>query len=97
MRGAEPLGCVAFRPLKDGDCEMKRLYVRPAARGEQLGRRLALHVCDAAREAGYRRICLDTIDSMRQALALYASMGFREIAPYVFNPIAGARYLARGL
>ena len=90
-------GCVAFRPLKDGDCEMKRLYVRPAARGEKLGRRLAAHVCEAARAAGYRRICLDTIDSMREAITLYESLGFHEIAPYVFNPIAGAKYFAREL
>ena len=90
-------GCVAFRPLKDGDCEMKRLYVRPAARGEKLGSRLAAHVCEAARAAGYRRICLDTIDSMREAITLYESLGFHEIAPYVFNPIAGAKYFAREL
>lgn len=97
LKRAEPVGCVAFRPLGDLDCEMKRLFVRPAARGEQLGRRLAEHVCEAAREAGYRRICLDTIETMREARALYHSLGFHEIEPYVFNPIAGARYMARKL
>jgi ribosomal protein S18 acetylase RimI-like enzyme len=97
LRRDEPVGCVAFRPLQDGDCEMKRLFIRPAARGEKLGRRLAVHVCEAARGAGYRRICLDTIDRMHAAIALYESLGFREIAPYVFNPIAGAKYFAREL
>ncbi len=93
----EPVGCVAFRPLDKTDCEMKRLFVRPVARGEQLGRRLAEQVCQAAREAGYRRICLDTIGTMREAHALYHSLGFHEIPPYVFNPIAGAKYMAREL
>ena len=96
-RRGEPVGCVAFRPLEGFDCEMKRLFVRPVARGEQLGRRLAEQVCQAARDAGYRRICLDTIDSMREARALYHSLGFHEIAPYVFNPIPGAKYMAREL
>jgi GNAT superfamily N-acetyltransferase len=97
LKHAEPVGCVALRPLADGDCEMKRLFVRPTARGEQLGRRLAERVCQAAFAAGYRRICLDTVETMQRARALYESLGFREIDPYVFNPLPGAKYLALAL
>jgi len=97
MKRGEPMGCVAFRPIADRDCEMKRLFVRAAARGEKLGRRLAEHVCEQARAAGYARICLDTIETMREARALYASLGFHEIGPYVFNPLPGVKYMAREL
>lgn len=92
-----PVGCVAFRPVRDADCEMKRLYVRSAARGEKLGRRLAELVCDEARAAGYGRICLDTVETMHEARSLYASLGFHEIGPYVFNPLPGVKYMARNL
>jgi Sortase and related acyltransferases len=93
----ELAGCGALRPFADADdanaCEMKRLYVRPAFRGVGLGRALAKGLLDEARRAGYSTVLLDTLDDMEAARELYASLGFVEIPPYYFNPIAGAHYL----
>ena len=97
----EVAGCGALRPLADVDypnaCEMKRLYVRPASRRLGLGRLLAQALMDRGVQAGYSNLLLDTLDDMEVARGLYASLGFEEIPPYYFNPIAGAHYLKASL
>ncbi len=88
-------GCVGVRAFGDGTdgaCEMKRLYVRPAFQKLGLGKRLALTATTFARRAGYRRMRLDTLPSMRAAMGLYERLGFSVIAPYRYNPIPGTVY-----
>ena len=95
--GEELAGCCALRPLDNVDypnaSEMKRLFVRPQFRGLGLGRVLAEAILDAARQAGYACVLLDTLSDMETARALYTDLGFVEIPPYYHNPIAGAHYL----
>jgi putative acetyltransferase len=95
--GGEAAGCVALRPLKDGDAELKRLYVRPACRGRFLGRALTIHALDFARASGYLNVRLDTLPSMREAQKLYGELGFVDVPAYYANPIEGVRYLALAL
>jgi putative acetyltransferase len=87
-------GCVALHKWEDGICEMKRLYLRPSFRGKGLGRVIAEKIIAEARSIGYQRMRLDTIGPlMKDAVEMYRKLGFREIAPYRPNPIAGAMYM----
>jgi len=95
MRDGAAVGCVALRPIDgDGICEMKRLYVRPEARGGGLGGALIAAILREGRAAGYREMRLDTLPSMRAALAMYAQAGFEEIPAYYPTPVDGTIFLA---
>jgi putative acetyltransferase len=93
IQGNTVAGCVALRRLEREICEMKRLYVRPAFHGLGIGRMLVARVIEEARDAGYRRMRLDTLPTMIRARALYRRVGFHEIPPYRSNPVEGVTFL----
>jgi putative acetyltransferase len=93
----EPAGCVALRPLGGEACEMKRLFVRPEYRGYGIGKALAERAIEAARELGYERIRLDTLERLDDAVRLYLALGFARIEPYCENPLPGAMFWEKRL
>lgn len=90
-------GCGGMKRLDESRCELKRMYIRPSFRRMGLGRELALRIIEDAREAGYRRMLLDTLPFLQAAKALYRSLGFYEIERYNDSPMGGASYLCLDL
>ena len=95
--GDTVLGCAALRRVDESTCEMKRVYVRSAARGRNLGRLLVEAILNEAKLAGYSRICLDVLPEFTAAQKLYESMGFESAEPVSFNPVPGTKFLALAL
>lgn len=95
--GEQTAGCVALRPLDDGVCEMKRLFVRPDYRGQGLGRLLALQAVSEATALGYAVMRLDTLSTLEHAMQIYAALGFQRRAAYYANPLPGVVYWERAL
>lgn len=87
-------GCAALRKIDHGICEIKRLFLRPQFRGQGLGRQVAEAIIREATRIGYQRMRLDTLPpKMNDAIALYRSLGFKEIGPYYDNPVPGAKFM----
>jgi ribosomal protein S18 acetylase RimI-like enzyme len=95
VEGDRYLAMIALRPFDGTVAEMKRLYVRPEARGRGLARRLIARLCDEARRLNYTEVRLDTLPKMGEAQALYETYGFVDIDPYYETPIAGTRFMSK--
>ena len=88
-----PAGCVALREIDSASCEMKRMFVRPAYRGNGFGKKLTLAILDEALDMGYERVRLDTAPTMHEAIRLYEAIGFRRIEPYRHYPVADVIFM----
>ncbi|MCI8812343.1 MAG: GNAT family N-acetyltransferase [Oscillibacter sp.] len=86
-------GCAGLRKLDEKCCELKRLYVRPAFRGRQIGKALLLRLIDDARSIGYQHMLLDTLPFMDSALRLYRRFGFHPVPCYNDSPLEETVYL----
>ena len=91
------IGMIGVRSFEGAICEMKRLYVRPEARGRGLAKQLIAAALDEARRLRYSEIRLDTLPMMGDAQSLYVALGFADIPPYYDTPIAGTRFMSKRL
>ncbi|WP_295765993.1 GNAT family N-acetyltransferase [Undibacterium sp.] len=93
--GAGLVGCVGLKRYTTATAEVKRMYVRPGFRGQQLGRKLLERLIATARGLGYQRLILDAVPQTLHAQELYRAMGFTEIAAYYEQPVVGTKFFER--
>lgn len=93
----QAIACIALRPFDEGVGEVKRLYVKPSHRGKGLSKQLAKQIIQDAKNIGYKRLVLDTLNTMNPAMNLYKALGFVETEAYYPNPLEGATYFALDL
>jgi putative acetyltransferase len=86
-------GCIAMRRVDHVICEMKKLYVRPTARGHGMARMLVAHLIAQARDVGYLDMRLDVLAEFTAAQRLYESFGFTPAPAVSFNPNPGTKFL----
>lgn len=89
----ELAGCIGLRRIDAQNCEMKRLYVRPAFRGKRVGAFLVEQIIADAREVGYAHMLLDTLPFLASAVRMYKKFGFYEIESYNDSPMDTSIYM----
>lgn len=92
-----PAGCAGVRKLDDETAELKRMFVKDEFRGHKIGVKLLQLAIDLAKQLGYSKLRLDTLEDMVKAQQLYKSFGFYEIPAYRFNPLGGTIYMEKKL
>ena len=90
-----PAGCFALRKFETNVCELKRMFLEKTQRGKGIGRHMMEKALLEARELGYGKIRLDSLRSMKSAIALYREFGFKEVEPYRYNPFKDAVYFEK--
>ena len=97
VEGKEVWGMIAYHKHSEERCEMKRLYVRPSARGMKLGEKLIMEILKHAKQAGYKEMVLDTIEPLQSAIYLYEKQGFVRCEAYYDNPMPDVLYYRKDL
>ena len=84
----EPVGCGALRAIAPGVGYLKRMWVAASMRGAGLGRRMLAALEDEARSLGFATLRLETNRALAEAIRLYRSAGYTEVAPFNDEPYA---------